>query len=85
LNLPGRLVQLGGKSSAAIRKMHRLTAVSPLPDIPYYMEDENFAWDDGKAARNWRDHGVTFEMARDAFGGSNGWMRSKTRTKSVTP
>jgi hypothetical protein len=23
---------------------------------------------DGKAAQNWRDHGVTFEMARDAFG-----------------
>jgi uncharacterized protein len=31
------------------------------------MEDENFLWDDDKAARNWRDHAVTFEMARDAF------------------
>ena len=31
------------------------------------MEDENFAWDDDKAARNWRDHAVTFEMARDVF------------------
>jgi hypothetical protein len=31
------------------------------------MQDENFEWDDDKAARNWRDHAVTFEMARDAF------------------
>jgi uncharacterized protein len=32
------------------------------------MEDEKFAWDDDKADRNWRDHAVTFEMARDVFG-----------------
>jgi uncharacterized DUF497 family protein len=31
------------------------------------MRDENFEWDDDKAARNWRDHGVSFEMAREAF------------------
>ncbi len=31
------------------------------------MQDENFTWDDGKAIQNWRDHGVTFEMAREAF------------------
>jgi len=31
------------------------------------MEDENFAWDDDKAALNWRDHAVTFEMAREVF------------------
>ena len=31
------------------------------------MQDEHFEWDDDKAAQNWRDHGVTFEMARDAF------------------
>ena len=31
------------------------------------MEDENFAWDDDKAARNWRDHAVTFDMAREVF------------------
>ena len=31
------------------------------------MQDEAFEWDDDKAARNWRDHGITFEMARDAF------------------
>jgi putative transcriptional regulator len=30
-------------------------------------EDENFAWDDDKAARNWRGHAVTFEMAREVF------------------
>jgi uncharacterized protein len=31
------------------------------------MKDDNFAWDDNKAAQNWRDHGVTFEMAREVF------------------
>ncbi|HKS89076.1 MAG TPA: BrnT family toxin [Stellaceae bacterium] len=31
------------------------------------MEDEQFEWDDDKAARNWRVHAVTFEMARDVF------------------
>jgi uncharacterized protein len=31
------------------------------------MQDEHFEWDDDKAARNWRNHAVTFEMARDAF------------------
>jgi len=31
------------------------------------MEDEHFEWDDEKAARNRRDHAVTFEMAREAF------------------
>jgi len=31
------------------------------------MRDDDFEWDDDKAARNWRDHAVTFEMARAAF------------------
>ena len=31
------------------------------------MEDDNFVWDDDKALRNWRDHAVTFEMAREVF------------------
>ena len=31
------------------------------------MQDENFVWDDDKAARNWRDHGVTFDMVREPF------------------
>jgi uncharacterized DUF497 family protein len=31
------------------------------------MQDDHFEWNDAKAASNWRDHGVTFEMARDAF------------------
>lgn len=31
------------------------------------MRDERFEWDDDKAAQNWRDHAVTFEMAREAF------------------
>ena len=32
-----------------------------------FMEDDDFAWDDDKAAANWRDHAITFEMARTAF------------------
>lgn len=31
------------------------------------MQDDHFEWDDDKAARNWRGHRVTFEMAREAF------------------
>lgn len=31
------------------------------------MQDGQFEWDNAKAAGNWRAHGVTFEMARDAF------------------
>jgi len=31
------------------------------------MQDEAFEWDNDKAARNWGNHGITFEMARDAF------------------
>lgn len=31
------------------------------------MEDQQFAWDDAKAASNWRDHAVAFEMAREVF------------------
>jgi hypothetical protein len=31
------------------------------------MQDDEFEWFDAKAARNWRDHDVGFEMARDVF------------------
>ncbi len=31
------------------------------------MEDDDFEWDDAKAARNVAGHGVTFEVARLAF------------------
>src|SRR5438552_3290904 len=31
------------------------------------MQDEHFEWDDDEATQNWRDHGVSFEMAREAF------------------
>ncbi len=31
------------------------------------MRDDDFEWDDAKAALNWQNHGVTFEMARSAF------------------
>ena len=31
------------------------------------MKDDDFEWDDTKAASNRRDHKITFEMARDVF------------------
>jgi uncharacterized DUF497 family protein len=31
------------------------------------MLDEAFEWDDAKAARNWRDHNIRFETAREVF------------------
>jgi uncharacterized DUF497 family protein len=31
------------------------------------MKDDAFEWDDAKAERNWRDHGISFDMARDVF------------------
>jgi uncharacterized DUF497 family protein len=31
------------------------------------MLDDEFEWDDAKASLNWRNHGVSFEMARDVF------------------
>jgi uncharacterized DUF497 family protein len=34
---------------------------------PYIMQDDDFEWDDGKAARNLRDHKIPFELARLAF------------------
>ena len=31
------------------------------------MRDDEFEWDDAKAAANWRDHGVSFHHAIKAF------------------
>jgi hypothetical protein len=31
------------------------------------MMSDDFEWDDAKAAKNFRDHKITFEMARDVF------------------
>jgi uncharacterized DUF497 family protein len=31
------------------------------------MQDDQFEWDDIKAASNGREHDVTFELAREAF------------------
>ncbi len=31
------------------------------------MKDEQFEWDDAKAAANFSKHGVTFDSARDVF------------------
>jgi hypothetical protein len=29
------------------------------------MQDDTFEWDDAEAASDWRDHGISFEMARE--------------------
>jgi uncharacterized DUF497 family protein len=31
------------------------------------MQDDQFEWHDAKAASNWRNHNITFAMAREAF------------------
>ena len=31
------------------------------------MQDDAFEWNDDKAALNWRNHDISFEMARDVF------------------
>jgi uncharacterized protein len=38
------------------------------------MQDDQFEWDDRKAASNIRDHGVTFELARLAFETDDNWF-----------
>lgn len=38
------------------------------------MRDDDFEWDDNKAATNERDHGVTFWLAREAFATDDGWF-----------
>lgn len=32
------------------------------------MNEDNFEWDETKAATNWKDHGVTFQQASLVFG-----------------
>jgi uncharacterized DUF497 family protein len=48
--------------------MHREKLTPPPANgIHYQVQDREFEWHEGKAARNAQDHGVTFEMARAAF------------------
>jgi len=35
--------------------------------MPYIVTENNFEWNDEKAAANWRGHGVTFVQATKAF------------------
>jgi uncharacterized protein len=35
------------------------------------MRDDWFEWDDDKAARNWKKHRISFELARDVFDDAN--------------
>lgn len=43
------------------------------------MRDDEFEWDDRKAARNLREHGVSFEEARQAFDDPNHVMYDDDR------
>lgn len=43
------------------------------------MRDDEFEWDDRKAARNWTEHGISFEAARLAFDDAFGVAREDTR------
>ena len=46
-------------------------AGSELSWYPVLMNDIDFEWDDAKAARNAAKHGVSFEIAREAFNDPN--------------
>ena len=46
-------------------------AGSQLSWYPVPMSDMDFEWDDAKAARNAAKHGVSFEIAREAFDDPN--------------
>ena len=39
------------------------------------MRDDDFEWDDRKAATNWRKHGFAFEDARAVFADPKGFER----------
>jgi uncharacterized DUF497 family protein len=43
------------------------------------MRDDNFEWDDEKAAQNLADHGVSFEAARLAFSDAFAAVREDRR------
>src|SRR2546428_12579782 len=43
------------------------------------MKDDDFEWDDAKAAQNWANHGVSFEAARLAFDDSFAVIREDRR------
>lgn len=40
------------------------------------MQDDEYEWDDVKAALNWRNHGVSFEQARSVFNDTSAVERS---------
>ena len=52
------------------------------------MHDDDFEWDDDKAAANLREHGVAFELAREVFADRlhwNGSIQPKIMEKTATP
>ena len=59
------LLKVSSLVTIASQKSHWTLAI--YTGIPYYVQDENFEWDDDKAAANLRDHRVSFEQAAFAF------------------
>jgi uncharacterized DUF497 family protein len=45
---------------------------------PHTVRDDNFEWDDAKAAANLARHGVSFEMAREVFDDRAAYDREDT-------
>lgn len=54
-------------TTAASTRAANLSTVDKNTATQYVMQDDAFEWDDGKAALNWRNHGVSFDMAREVF------------------
>ena len=47
------------------------------------MRDADFEWDDAKAARNAIKHGVTFDIAREAFDDINSIEEADPRRRQM--
>jgi uncharacterized DUF497 family protein/DNA-binding MarR family transcriptional regulator/DNA-binding transcriptional regulator YiaG len=57
-----------GRRQLACKIRGDLSRIDKTNGNQYLMQDDEFEWDDTKAALNESDHGVSFEMAGAAFG-----------------
>ena len=46
------------------------------------MDEVDFEWDEAKSRLNIRNHGLSFEVAREAFDDMSGPMNGKTMARS---
>ncbi len=62
----------GGRKGGARKGGGGVWTVDKTTVNQYTMQDEDFEWEDAKAARNQRDHAISFAMARESarFGGT---------------